>query len=78
MQVIEQEQADDATGQVVRHRDRTCVDCTGTRNQRAFDSDATAATTRARNVGQPLAVRYADAVRLGTRVTNRVSVAHEP
>ena len=72
MQVIEQEQADDATGQVVRHRDRTSVDCTSTRNQRAFDSDATAATTRARNVGQPLAVR------LGTRITNRVSVAHEP
>jgi len=72
MQVIEQEQADDATGQVVRHRDRTSVDCTSTRNQRAFDSDAAAATSRARNVGQPLAVR------LGTRITNRVSVAHEP
>ena len=72
MQVIEQEQTDDTTGQVVRHRDRTCVDCTGTRNQRAFDSDATAATTRARNVGQPLAVR------VGTRITNRIRLADQP
>ena len=77
MQVIEQEQADDATGQAVRHRAGTGDDCTGSGDKRVRDANRST-TARARDVGPAIAVRLADAVRLGTRVTNRVSVAHEP
>ena len=77
MQVVEQEQADDTTGEAVGHGRRTRVNHTVTSSELVADSD-TAATARARNVGSPLAVRFAYSDRIGACVADRIRITHEP
>ena len=74
MQVIEQGQGDD---QAVRHRDRTHDGCTRTGHKFVRDTNTTL-TRSAGNVGPCIAVRVADAVRIGTRVADRIRIAHQP
>jgi hypothetical protein len=77
LQVIEQEQADDAPAEGVSNRAR--VDFTRTGIELVVDADP-ATAPGARNVGACLAVRFADTHSncVGARVTHRVSVTHQP
>ena len=75
LQVVEQEQGDNASAQGVCHcggaRDHGTRTGTGNKHVRGANRTPTPA---AGNVGAPIAVRFADS----DRVANRVSVADQP